>query len=222
MLVKICGITNVEDAQMALSAGADWIGLNLVAGPRRIDLATAEVILRKLDDPARAVALLPLDTEGADRPTLSVLRARGVRRLQLYGDVSPESIARLDSAGFDCIVVLHVNDDAAIDSIDELLAAYGDHHPSHLLFDAGSPEQLGGTGQRADWELIARARDVGRCDHWPPLILAGGLNPANISSAVQLVRPAGVDVSSGVESSPGQKDREKVKRFILAASGKPQ
>lgn len=220
MLVKICGITNIEDAQVALSAGADWIGLNLVAGPRRIDLDAAEAILRALDDPAQAVALLALDDAGADQPTLSMLRARGVRRLQLYGDVTPESIARLDSAGFDCIVVLHVDNEAAFDSTDELMAACGDHRPSHLLFDTGSPQQLGGTGRLADWELIARARDGGRFDDWPPLILAGGLNPANISSAIERIRPAGVDVSSGVESSPGQKDREKVERFILAARGK--
>ena len=216
MLVKICGISNIEDAQVVLSAGADWIGLNLVAGPRRIDLGSAEAILRALDDPAQVVAPLALDDSGADQPTLSMLRARGVRRLQLYGDVTPESIARLDSAGFDCIVVLHVDNEATFESIDKLLAACGEHRPSHLLFDGGSPQQLGGTGRVADWELIARARDGGRCDDWPPLILAGGLNPDNVAEGLQRVRPAGVDVSSGVKSSPGKKDTAKVAAFVEA------
>ncbi len=109
-----------------------------------------------------------------------------------------------------------------MDSLDELgvlLIACGEHKPDHVLLDAGIPDQLGGTGRRLDWERLAKERSAGRFNDWPAVILAGGLTPANVAEAIRLTNPAGVDVSSGVETNPGRKDHAKVERFIQATRG---
>ena len=77
-----------------------------------------------------------------------------------------------------------------------------------------TPDRLGGTGLQLDWDLLAKERSAGRFDDWPPIILAGGLNPTNITEAIRLTNPAGVDVSSGVESTPGCKDHAKIEMFV--------
>ncbi len=217
MLTKICGITNSQDARQVISAGADWIGLNLVAGPRRIDLATVERIVRELKEPSRAVVLVSLENGVVPEPLRTSLGDLGVRRLQLYGERPEEAVVPLKAAGFESIVVVPVPDRASLGSVDELPAATGGDRPDYVLFDAARPGQLGGTGERADWEAIRRARTAGRLDRWPPFLLAGGLDPDNVGEAIAMIHPAGVDVSSGVERAPGRKDHEKVRRFIEAA-----
>ncbi len=243
MLVKICGITNIDDARYALSAGADWIGLNLVAGPRRIELLAAERILRQLDDPSRVIALVALDQDRMPESLIAALGAHGVHRLQVYGERTPPvnrlapvdrlalvnrlavvnrlagAFRRLAAEGFALITVQPVADDASLASLDALLTSCGEDRPGHVLFDASVPGALGGTGRRAAWDVIARARAEGRYEHWPPVLLAGGLNPGNVAEAVRRLSPAGVDVSSGVESAPGRKDRQKIEAFIAAARG---
>jgi phosphoribosylanthranilate isomerase len=225
MLVKICGITNIDDARYALSAGADWIGLNLVAGPRRIELLAAERILRQLDDPSRVIALVALDQDRMPESLIAALGAYGVHRLQVYGERTPPvnrlagAFRRLAAEGFALITVQPVADDASLASLDALLTSCGKDRPGHVLFDASVPGALGGTGRRAAWDVIARARAEGRYEHWPPVLLAGGLNPGNVAEAVRRLSPAGVDVSSGVESAPGRKDRQKIEAFIAAARG---
>ncbi len=217
MLVKICGVTTVDDARAALAAGADWIGLNLVDGPRRIDPDTAARILSRLDDPGRAVGLVTLE-RGAFVPSMAAtLRDHGVRRLQLYGEVTPEAVGRCSAEGFETIVVQPVENEASLTLLDEFLAACLDARPSFVLFDAATPDRLGGTGQPANRAVIAGARQAGRFAGWPPVLLAGGLTPDNVADAVAAVLPAGVDVSSGVEAQPGRKDPAKVNAFIVAA-----
>ena len=200
-----------------MDAGADWIGLNLVAGPRRIDLATAEQIVRELEEPSRAVVLVSLDGVVVPEPLRTSLGDLGVRRLQLYGERPEEAVSPLKAAGFESIVVVPVPDRASLRSVDKLPAATGGDRPDYVLLDAARPGQLGGTGERADWEAIRRAQTAGRLDRWPPFLLAGGLDPDNVSEAIAMIHPAGVDVSSGVERAPGRKDHEKVRRFIKAA-----
>ncbi len=247
MLVKICGITNVDDARYALSAGADWIGLNFVAGPRRIELLAAERMLQQLDDPSRVVALVELDQDRMPESLIAALGAHGVHRLQVYGEqtlpvnrlatlnrlapVNRLALAnrlavvnrlagafrRLAAEGFALITVQPVADDASLASLDALLTSCGEDRPGHVLFDASVPGALGGTGRRAAWDVIARARAEGRYEHWPAVLLAGGLNPGNVAEAVRCLSPAGVDVSSGVESAPGRKDPQKIEAFIAAA-----
>ena len=225
MLLKICGITNIDDARYALDAGADWIGLNLVAGPRRIDISAAEAILSKLDDPSRVVVLVHL-TRGALPDQLpETLRGQGVRRIQIYGDPVADAVRRLSAEGFESILVHHVGDEASLASLDVILADCRESRPKYVLFDASSAKvggrytdagRLGGTGRRADWDAIAHARSIGRDGQWPTLLLAGGLTPANVAQAIRKLSPAGVDVSSGVELRPGRKSSKKIAAFVAA------
>ncbi len=217
MIVKICGIATLEDARCALDAGADWIGLNLVSGPRRVELSTALTILAALPDASRAVALTTL--QGAHDPTLNILADHGVRRLQPYGQVTPQAIAALQGRGLETIFLHPVVDEPSFAGLDKFLAACTDARPDYVLFDAAVEGQHGGTGRRANWEAMARARARGRYAHWPPVILAGGLTPDNVAEAVRLVAPAGVDVSSGVEAVPGRKDHAKMEGFLAAVRG---
>lgn len=219
MIVKICGITNADDARLALEAGADWIGLNLVAGPRRITIEIATEIAASIDAPASAVALVLLDDNRLDATTAGELTAAGIRRLQLYGDVSPESVRTLADRGFESIAVFHVAGSASIDKINDFLENCGAAPPAYVLLDAAVPGQLGGTGRQADWNAIATARAEGRLDRWPPIILAGGLTPENVAEAISRIAPHGIDASSGVESAPGRKDQAKLQSLIAAAKG---
>ncbi len=214
MIVKICGITNTDDALHALSAGADWIGLNLVAGPRRIDLPSFDGIASGLEDPSRIVALVQL-TEGLVATELVTrLRDHGIHRLQLYGRPTPTTFLQVASEGFESIHVQPVADENSLAALEALLESCRSHPPGYVLLDAGAIDRLGGTGRRIDWDLLTSERAHGKFTHMPPIILAGGLTPENVAQAIQKVSPAGVDVSSGVESRPGLKDRAKVEEFI--------
>lgn len=216
MLIKVCGITNSDDARYAIDAGVDWIGLNLVAGPRRIDPAIVEMILSKLDDPSCGVVLVRLDGGMVPNHVLTMLREHGVGRLQLYGDPIPDTVHRLAEEGFESIVVQPVGEEASFASLDALLTTCGENQPDYVLLDAPAGERLGGTGCRGDWDAIARARAAGRYENWPPVLLAGGLTPDNVAEAIVKLSPAGVDVSSGVESTPGRKCRDKIDAFVAA------
>jgi phosphoribosylanthranilate isomerase len=217
MIVKICGITTLDDARFAIDAGADWIGLNLVSGPRRIELPAALTILNGLRDPAHVVGLVTVQNGILEDSIAAALWDHDVHRLQLYGQVTPQAIDSLQKAGFETIFVQPVADEHSLEVLDAFLAVCGDAHPDYLLFDAAVEGQYGGTGQRANWEAMARVRACGRYAHWPPVILAGGLTPDNVAEAIRFVAPVGVDVSSGVESARRRKDPEKVRRFIAAA-----
>ncbi len=232
MLIKICGITNADDALAALDAGADWIGLNMVAGPRKIAIDRVCDIVARLADPNRVVVLLSdncvgkqrdesLNRSDAPTPLLDQLVDHGVRRLQLYGDVAPDTLAALHGQGVETIVVRHVADRASLDALDLFLSQCPSGYPNYVLFDAPDPHLLGGTGRCANWRALIQARQDGRTAHWPPFLLAGGLNPENVAEAVQTVRPSGVDVSSGVEASPGKKDREAMRQFVDRARAVP-
>lgn len=230
LIVKICGITRVSDARLALAEGADWIGLNLVGGPRRIDPAKALDILSKLPDPSAAVALVFVDDPELPR-TLESLAKSGVRRLQVYGNGSEPAIHRdvrctahpacspyalLATRGFEVIWVRHIRDAVDLRETGVVLRAC-QPQPHYVLLDTHVVGQQGGTGRRLDWAMLAEQKKSGQLDDWPPILLAGGLNPENVAEAISLFRPAGVDVSSGVESRPGVKDSERVRAFVAAA-----
>ncbi len=217
-LVKICGITSIEDATCALQAGAAWIGLNLVGGPRRLDLPRARSILSRLDDPSRAVVLVMLDAGGLPPSLAACLRDCGVCRLQLYGEVTGQAVRTLGADGYETMVACPIAGEESLGQIGGFLTACADSPPGYLLFDTACPGRLGGTGTPADWETIARAQDAGRFDDWPPFILAGGLTSDNVAEAIHTLSPAGVDVSSGVESAPGQKDPARINAFVAAVN----
>ena len=216
LLVKICGITSANDAATAIDAGADWIGLNFVSGPRKIDLARAREILSAISEPHRAVALIAVDQGGSTNVPIEELRDLGVRHIQPYGDVTPGVVASLRGEGLEVIYVQPVGAKEALHEFEGFLTRCDDCQPDYVLFDAASPGQPGGTGRQADWATLAVARRDGRFDRWPPALLAGGLTAENVADAIGQVRPAGVDVSTGTESSPGRKDPAKLQAFITA------
>ena len=223
MIVKICGVRSIEQAKMVLRAGADWIGLNLVGGPRQIDLQTAETILSSLAEPDQAVVLWELvapdgTSVGQETPdALERLRSLGVRRLQIYGVPCAADLRRLSDRGFETILVRHVTDERSIAECDAFVKACGTARPAYVLLDAKADGQLGGTGRRVDWEMLRRCRESGQFADWPPILLAGGLTPENVGGAIEAVRPFGVDVSSGIESAPGIKDEAAVLAFVRAS-----
>jgi phosphoribosylanthranilate isomerase len=196
--VKICGITNLEDALAAVDAGADALGFVFVEqSPRCVSPQKAAAIIAKLPPFVQTVGLF-VDAEQERINWLTDFC--GLDLVQLHGDEDPDFCAGIRRR---IIKVFRVKDAASMSSLDRYQVA------SYLL-DAWSPDAHGGTGSSFDWSLareVAGNRSV---------ILAGGLNPGNVSEAVDMVRPYGVDVSSGVESSPGKKDPEKVKSFINA------
>lgn len=217
MLIKICGVTTADDARFALDAGADWVGLNLVGGPRRIEPSILADIVPALDNPESVVVLLSFRLGFVDADLLTQLRDLGIKRVQLYGDDPAGAIRSVGNEGMDAIVVQHVRGEGSLKEVTSVLDGCGAHRPSHVLLDAAMPGKLGGTGVRADWDAIGDAASKGWFRGWPPFILAGGLNAENVAEAIGTVRPAGVDVSSGVEAEFGRKDLDKVRRFIEAA-----
>lgn len=212
--VKICGITSPQDAQAAAAAGADAIGLNFVGGPRRVDLRAATSILGVLPPFCTPVALVDVSHGDVPEDLLELLGRSWVSHLQLYGHVTADVIHRLLDDGFKPILVQHVVPDTFPENVNRMLACLGGAAPTALLLDAYHEGAPGGTGMTADWAAIAAALAGRTAQEWPPVILAGGLNPRNVAEAVRTVRPWAVDVSSGVESSPGRKDAAKMRAFI--------
>lgn len=203
--IKICGITNVEDALQAAALGAEAIGLNFYPpSPRCLEPATAQAILRALPPFVEPVGLFVGTPLSAIVERLESL-AR-IRTIQCYG----EPRATGDPYPLRHIPAFNVRDADGLREITRYLEQCREHPPAAVLVDAAVPGQFGGTGQRAPWELLADFRPG------VPLILAGGLTPENVAEAVRIVRPYAVDVASGVEGSPGRKDHERMRQFIEA------
>lgn len=194
--IKICGITRVEDGLVAARAGADAIGLVFAPSPRHVSLGQARAIVEALPPFVTSVALF---VNPAAAEVEAVLEAVRPDCLQFHGEEAPEFCA-----GFGRPWLKAVRVRAGTDLL-QSAARYAE--ASGLLLDAHSPAAHGGTGERFDWGLIPA--DLPR-----PVILAGGLTPANAAEAVRSVRPWAVDVSSGVESSKGIKDAALIAAFI--------
>jgi phosphoribosylanthranilate isomerase len=198
--VKICGITNVEDAQVAVDAGADALGFIFCeSSPRYLSPSAAARIIQTVPPFVAKVGVFVNSPEESVRRILSEC---GIDTLQFHGDEPPEFCG-----GFPCKVIkaFRVQDEDSL----RRASAYRNYA---WLLDSYVPGQSGGTGVQFNWELARRAiRESAR------VILAGGLTPENIGQAVRQVRPYGVDVSSGVEAKPGRKDHAKVKLFIREA-----
>ncbi len=212
--VKICGITRAEDLQAAAAAGADAVGLNFyAASPRAVSPERAREL----------AAAAPVGLVGSgvfvDTPVTEIrrlLRHTPLDAVQLHGDYPAEEIASLA----DLPVVLALRDSApGFPAAHKLLAecrAAGARFAA-LLLDAHAPGRYGGTGLTVDWPAVAASRSAFGPE---PLILAGGLTPANVAEALRASTCDGVDTAGGVESSPGVKDHAKVRAFVEAARGK--
>lgn len=209
--IKICGIRDVETGRAVADLGPDAVGLNFYAGSARaVSPETAREVVGGL--PA-SVAPVGVFVNHAPADVISICRHVGLSTVQLHGDESPEMLPRLD--GLHIIRALRVGGESLEPVAEHLqrIAAAG-VTLSACLVDGDVPGAYGGTGHRAPWELLADGWDR---KHWPPMVLAGGLSPGNVVDAIRTVRPWGVDVASGVESSPGEKDLELVAQFITAA-----
>lgn len=215
--VKICGITTPSDARLAAEAGADAVGLNFLAGPRKIDVPTAGAILDALPRDVEAWALFDVGGPDLPEPLRRVTAGGRITRVQMYGRLSPETVAQLRDCGLETVAVRYANQPGQLAGTSDWLAQFGDGRPAMLLLDTGGSTQPGGTGRTWDWSIIADMRRSGQMDDWPPIVLAGGLTPDNVAEAIRTVRPAWVDTCSGVEQSPGMKDSTKMQEFVQAA-----
>jgi phosphoribosylanthranilate isomerase len=202
--VKICGITNLDDALASIDAGAHALGFNFYErSPRYIEPLAARDIIQQLPPSIMCVGVfvnLP-----APEQVRRIAGEAGVNAVQLHGDESPAYCRELK----DLFVI-------------KALRVAGDFEPEHaaqyeteaILLDAFSPAVFGGAGHTFDWSVAMRTRPlVGK------LFLAGGLNEQNVSAAIEAVQPYAVDACSGLESAPGRKDAAKVRAFIEAVCG---
>jgi phosphoribosylanthranilate isomerase len=196
--VKICGVTRLEDALAAVRLGADALGFNFWPRSKRyLPPAEARAIVRRLPAFVTAVGVF---VDPAREEVLRALDASGVGVAQLHGDESPELCASLP------VPVLKGIRLAGPRAVAQLAA----YEVMGFLLDAPSAG-YGGSGTTCDWSLAAAvAREL-------PIVLAGGLTPENVGEAVRTVRPWAVDVASGVESSPGVKDEDRMRRFVEQA-----
>jgi phosphoribosylanthranilate isomerase len=209
--VKICGITRPEYARAAAEAGADAIGLVFAESPRTVTVAEAARIVDALPPWVMSIGVF------VDQPAAmirTVAEEVGLGAVQLHGDESPEAAA--DLGRLKVIKALAVSSEADVAAARRWRdqATRLGRTPDAYLVDARVADgPRGGTGRTADWDLAARMIAEG----FEPLILAGGLTPANVAAAIATVRPWGVDTSSGVETEPGLKSVEKIEAFVAAA-----
>lgn len=235
--VKICGITNLEDARTAVEAGADALGFVFAASPRRVNIATVQAIGPFV--PAHVEKVGVFVDESADT-ILDVVTEAGLTAVQLHGSEtseyarglrdrlsrlsSPVKLVRAVRAGiFDGSAAESLGWDPVGAGIVELDAHSGEPRPgpfAALLVDSGSQWQHGGTGSTFDWHRATTK--LALMGAHTKLIVAGGLTPANVDAAIRIFHPWGVDVATGVESEPGKKDPGKMARFIEAAKAAEQ
>lgn len=200
VLVKICGITNEADALAAVEAGADALGFVFFeSSPRHITHADAAAFIHRL--PPYVVKVGVFVDAPADE-VVNAIRQCGLNVLQFHGAEDPDYCLQF---GLMTMKAFRVRDAASLEELTRF-------RTDAWLLDAYVAGQAGGTGETFNWELARAAQGRGR-----PIFLAGGLTPENVAAAVKQVQPYGVDVSSGVEATPGKKDHAKVNAFIKAA-----
>ncbi len=200
MIIKVCGLTNADDVRAALDLGADYVGFVFYPrSPRYIDPETVAHILAGLGRPVGAVGVFV----NASRPDVEAIASCcQLRILQLHGDEKPNAFCHLAATIWRAIRFSGSRWHPRLASW-PMAACY--------VVDARVAGLYGGTGVTADW---AAARKLAACH---PVVLSGGLTPDNVVQAIHSVRPMGVDVCSGVESCPGQKDHRKLRAFIERA-----
>jgi phosphoribosylanthranilate isomerase len=207
LLVKICGLSAPETLDVALDAGTDMVGFVFFApSPRNVSLHAARELGSRVKGRAEKVAL----TVDADDPMLTnIVDVLRPDMLQLHGNETPARVSAVKQRfGLPVMKALAIEAKADLAAI-PLYARIADR----LLFDARAPRAAtrpGGLGKPFDWHLLEHLESM-------PFMLSGGLDPTNVAEALRITRAPGVDVSSGVESTPGIKDPEKIRAFIRAA-----
>lgn len=202
--IKICGITNQADACAAAEAGADAIGMIFhPPSNRAVTLEAVRGILEMLPPLVEPVAVV---VNQSRQGILELIEALGpMRTIQWHGD----ELGSFEPIALQAILACPVRNQSDLDRIRACFESWKSWRPAAILIDARVDGQYGGTGNTAPWELLS-----GSLFQPTPLILAGGLTPENVSEAIRIVKPYGVDVAGGVETSPGRKDRWKMMQFI--------
>jgi phosphoribosylanthranilate isomerase len=203
MLIKICGITRIEDAEAAIACGANALGFVFwPKSPRFVDPFRARAIVSALPPFVTTVGVFVNQPAEHVNGVASLV---GLGAVQLHGDERPEFAAQMRRA---VIKAIALSGSAGAELARPTLEEWSGRVT--ILLDAHDPQQRGGTGQTIDWRLAAGVAGSRR------VLLAGGLTPGNVAEAVRHVRPFGIDVSSGVESSPGVKDHGKLRDLFHA------
>lgn len=199
LFIKICGITNVEDALSAVESGADALGFNFFPNSKRFIVPEkAGEILSAI---RASIARVGVFVNPERTYVHAAVRRAGLNAIQFSGNETPPEVAGYHSRIFKAI---HVSDAASLQEMKSFAV-------DAFLLDTHRQEQFGGTGETFDWDLALRAKEFGK------VILAGGLTPENVVAAVRSVRPFGVDVCSGVELQARIKDKRKMREFIERA-----
>lgn len=232
--VKVCGVTNAADARAAMAAGADMLGFIFFAkSPRYVTPEQVRDILAAVEPPAHArqveaeharvlthVGVLTVGVFVNESPetVAQVLSFCGLDLAQLHGEEPPATLGLEESRSPVCGRAYKALRPRTLEEATDLARRYalplrlrGEGHLPAFLIDAYHPHRRGGTGKTGDWGLASSLASQ------YPLLLAGGLTPANVAQAVRSVQPWGVDGASGVEESPGQKDHAALRAFVAAA-----
>lgn len=203
--VKICGITNLEDALAAVAAGADMLGFNFYRpSSRYIEPGAARAIIDEFWGTDLLTVGVFVNEETPDLVE-QIAHEAGVSALQLHGDESPDYCRALKHRRV--IKVLRVSHDFVPERA-------LDYEVESIMLDAFDKDLRGGTGQTIDWSIAQRTREL-----VPKLFLAGGLSPENVAAAIAAVGPYAVDACSALETSPGKKDPQRLRAFVQAALG---
>ncbi len=220
---KICGVTSADDGIMVASSGADAIGLNFFSsGKRYIKPDQAKIVVDAVVETHSEFVVVGVFVNEPAEAILEIVKTVRLMTVQLHGDEEPELVPVLKELGsaagldFDIIRAIRTSPRSETEALDlpsvtAEAQKWVDAGVDALLIDAATPHEYGGTGKQVDWEGFSKIKiDV-------PVLLAGGLTPENVADAISVAHPFGVDVASGVESSPGRKDRDKTFAFVKAA-----
>ncbi len=203
LFVKICGITNLEDAQHAVRCGADAIGFVFFEeSPRFVSHRRAADIAKSLPEHISKIGVF---VNSDLKFVRDIVKHVNLSAVQLLGNDGPDDLVNFETS---VIKVFRVKKEFDVEVMKNYIV-------DAFLLDAFHQGSFGGTGKTFDWNLAVKAKEYGR------IILSGGLTPENVEDAVRFVRPYGVDVSSGVESAPGKKNPAKVREFIMRAKSVP-
>lgn len=209
--VKICGMTNLEDALVAVEAGADAVGFVFYEkSPRCVSVEAAREIVDKLPERIEKIGVFVNEQEDK---LASVAESTGLTAIQMHGDNEDPRVADLLVKRKPQMKVLAAISMRQPNPVGWAMAWHPDSVQAFLL-DSGTSAQHGGTGEVFDWAAARPALDG--IKRLARVVAAGGLTPANVGTAIEILKPWGVDVASGVEASPGKKDPEKVRAFVRA------
>lgn len=210
--IKICGLTNLEDAQVAVDAGADLLGFIFYEkSPRYVDPRTVADIVSTIKRAVRPPLCVGVFVNARPEQIAETLARCGLDLAQLHGEEDPATLAVLAGRAFKALRPRTV---AEAEEAAGRFSPYSPEAGPDILLDAWHPALRGGSGETGDWQLAAGLASQCR------VLLAGGLTSANVTDAICQVAPWGVDVASGVEASPGRKDHERVREFVAAVNGK--